>query len=198
MYNYFARVLTDIFVSKNVIDGRKKSVYQYGFEVLISTISYTLIFVLVSLLTGTIPQSLLFFVGFYIVRKFCGGFHAKTYTMCHILFFLNHILFIGAYKATEEIHGSVIVGILIICSATLIFLFAPVDHPNKPFVNNEFAHFRKRSKIYSVILIFIGTVSLLGLLTPFINEVYCFMFGTISATISLLCAIILKTRRKQT
>lgn len=69
----------------------------------------------------------------------------------------------------------------------MILIFAPVDHPNKPFIKNERKRFRALSCIYAVILVLISALSLV------VPEYYdCYKFslsiGTFSAAFALMSA----------
>ena len=98
MYAQLAKRITNVFVNKGSIKNADFDVYAYGFQIMLSSISYALIFILISIVTNTLFESLIFFVGFYVVRSFCGGYHASTYLRCHILFAVNHLVFIGLIR----------------------------------------------------------------------------------------------------
>lgn len=102
MYKKIARSITDKFVKNGSIQQEKANVYTYGFEIIISTLVYTLIFIVTAIVSNTLFESLLFWMGFFIVRTIAGGYHASTYISCHILFFLTHCSFIAFIKLLPE------------------------------------------------------------------------------------------------
>ena len=195
IYSKIASILTSFFVRKKVIPESNKEMYAYGFEVLLSSFVYTLLFIIVSVLTKTVIHSFCFFIGFYMIRSVSGGFHANTYTTCHILYLANHILFIIIIKVIPINITNIVASGLFIVSAILMLLFAPVDHPNKPFIKNEEARFRKLSIICSLLLIPMSVFVLLIINTLLLKMLLCTSIGSISATISLTIAKILKKRR---
>lgn len=189
MYKKLASVTTDYYIKRGVIEAEKQEVYRYGFEVLLSTFVYALIFIVTSIISKTLIPSLLFWLGFFIIRKISGGFHCKTYLSCHLLFFINHILFIVLYKyLPNTISEWCSIGFILIASL-LIFLFAPIDNANKPFIKTEKKRFRTLSCIYACILIMIAALNYLFL--PFGHITFCFATGSLSAAISLLCGKII-------
>ena len=195
MYSKIAQNITERYIQKNIISEEKRAVYKYGFEVLFSTIVYTLIFIIIALLSYSVFPSLFFWLGFFIVRKLCGGYHAATYLKCHLLFALNHLAFVAAFKYVSFVKNPIFMSVsLVICSA-MIFIFAPVDHPNKPFKGDECKKFRNRSKQYCIIVVSVAVISYMGWVTHN-TLLFGYMFGTVSATISLLSAKIQKQRRK--
>ena len=194
MYSKIAQNITERYVQKNIISEEKRAVYKYGFEVLFSTIVYTLIFIIIALLSRSVLP-LCFWLGFFVVRKLCGGFHATTYLKCHLLFALNHLSFVALFKYVSFVKTPIFMSVsLIICSA-MIFIFAPVDHPNKPFKGDECKKFRNRSRQYCIIVVSVAVISYMGWVT-YNTLLFGYVFGTVSATISLLSAKIQKYRRK--
>ena len=195
LYKKISLLLTDKFIQKGVIKADKKARYTYGFEILISTIFYTLIFIIAALVTSSIIESIFFWIGFFVIRSISGGFHAKSYKSCHLLSLFNHLLFIFMIKALPlDIHfvSSLILNVL---SILMILIFAPVDHPNKPFIRNERKRFRVLSCIYVVVLILISTISFV---IPEYYDSYKFSFsiGTFSAAFALMSAKI-KYKKEQ-
>ena len=153
---------------------------------MISTGVSTIIFVIISLITQSFLSSMLFYAGFLLTRKFCGGFHASTYIRCHLLFAFNHFVFIAFDKFFPhqyDLPTVIISGVFCIIS---IILFAPIDHKNKPFTKGEYYFFRKCSFILSGAILVGLTVSVvfMNVLPYFISVV----FGVFSATVSMLVA----------
>lgn len=168
------------------IDEDKREICIYGLEVFISTLVYNGIFLLCALITKTLIESLCYFVGFFIVRHFCGGFHANTYLKCHILFFLMHIIFIILIKLIPASWFFFLQLLLLFLSVVSIILFAPVDHKNKEFTPGEYKYFRKCSIVYAIVLACLGGCAL------FLVKLYAFtlsfLIGTFVAVVSMLIA----------
>ena len=195
MYSKLAQSITENYIQKGIISEENRAVYRYGFEVLCSTIVYTLIFIIIAALSGLILPSLFFLLGFFIVRKLCGGYHAKTYLKCHLLFALNHLAFITLLKYVPIAKNPIFLSTSLLLCSTMIFIFAPVDHPNKPFKGNEYKKFRIKSRLYCIIVVSVAVINYLYSI-PYNTVLSSYMFGTVSATISLLSAKIQKHRRK--
>lgn len=197
MYKTISYKITDIFIKKKMITEDKKDIYLYGFEIVVSTIIYALIFILTAIVTSTLLYSIIFFIGFYFVRKFCGGFHASTYLRCHLMTALTHFVAIGFLLFfPEDLKFFFNIAVLYICGALILF-FAPVDHKNKRFIKNEYRNFKIKSCIYSIIIILVSTLYLLEILR-FDNVdtwIFAYSIGTFSATISMLSAKIINKKK---
>ena len=79
VYKKISTSIANKLIDKEVICKEKYSIFQYGCELMISTGVSMIIFVIISLITQSFLSSMLFYAGFLLTRKFCGGFHASTY-----------------------------------------------------------------------------------------------------------------------
>lgn len=159
---------------------------------LISILVYFVEFLIISLLTQTLASSLCFLGSLFIVRKVAGGHHANSYISCNILSTANHILFVILVKLVNVDTYYTFITLTLLFSAATILLIAPVDHKNKPFIKNEYKRYKLLSSLYCIVL---GIVVLLvsGNMIPASELLLGFTFGTLSATVSLLCAKIIRS-----
>ena len=184
MYKEIAVSATNLFINKGIIDESKRAVYQYGFEVLFSTLVYSFIFVATALISQTLIQSIIFWFGFFAIRKTSGGYHCDTYFSCHLLFLINHLLFIAVIKTIPFSFISTLSIILFVLSYILIFVFAPVENYNKPFIKTERKRFRKISIVYANILLLFCVTNTFVLHLDTIAT--CLSIGSFSAAVSLM------------
>lgn len=200
MYKKLANLLTELFLSKNLILEDKKEIYLYGFELIASMIVYAIIFLFCALITSTLYTSIVFFLGFYLVRKFCGGFHANTHLMCNFMTTFTHLIAIAFLLWFPSLYRNIFNTITLLCCALLILLFAPVDHKNKKFIKNEYQNFKIKSCIYSCFILVIAIFNIIEIHLLIHKDIFIFAYslGTLSATISMLSAKIinLNERRK--
>lgn len=118
--------------NSNKINADNREIYAYALENFISSLITWIIFSLAAILLK-IPYQMIIFVVFYApIRKFAGGFHAKTRIGCLLLslfstLFLIYISMLIS-KSTLWYIGAIV---CISLSIILIYTFAPVDHPNR-------------------------------------------------------------------
>ena len=197
IYRKCSHKATDFFIRHNIIKNDKRAVYDYGFEILISTLAYALVFILISFVTKTFLPSLTFIMGFFVVRTISGGYHANTYLKCHIISAINHIVFVVSYQCVPELWEKHVCLVALLISSVFIIIFAPVDHPNKPFVKTEKKRFRILSIFYGGLLILIALISFLIIPKQLLSYLLSYVIGTLSATISIVVAkISLKKGKK--
>ena len=169
---------------------------------IIANLTYFLIFIATAVVTKTVLDSFFFWLGLFLIRRIAGGHHSESYFSCHCLSAFCHILFIAAVKLIPtDIFHYCSYGVLIFAIIALI-LFAPVDHKNKPFIKTEFARFRKYSLIYSFILTIVTSAYFLGhffgnIPSSVDSFIFSYSFGTLSATVSLLSAKIIRYKERK-
>jgi len=195
LYKKLAAILTDKFIKTDVIEEQQREVYLYGFEMLISNIVYVFVFLILAILTQTILCSLLFGISFFITRSIAGGYHAATYSMCHLLSLLNQVLFILLVTLlSQELHPVASV-VSILMSSGILLIFAPIDHPNKPFIKTERKRFRRMCCVYAYVIPVIVTALVL-FATQLSTYILSFSLGIFSAAFALLSAKIQQTKEK--
>ena len=183
MFSFIANAVTKKMVSNKIIDNDKFDIYAYGFEMLFAYASLVLIILLISILTNSLIESMLFLIGFYVLRKYAGGFHASTYLKCQLLFVINYILFLLIMSAIRFTSLWGVIVFLSIISIFVVFVFAPVDHENRRFNSNEFRHFKRMSRRCAIV---VGAVSFISLGIRYIQLYWlAFMIGFFSASCSV-------------
>lgn len=197
LYKKIAQNITNKFVNIGSIPTEKANIYTYGFEVLISTIVYAFTFIVIGAIAKTMLESLLFFIGFFIVRSIAGGYHANTYIACHILSLCIHLVFISVLKLLSNNAYDYIIVMFALFSFITLIVFAPIDHKNKHFTPQEYKYFRIYSLLYSFIILSCTTIFLSF---RFINSIlfFSYMFGTFIAAFSVISAKIKKEIKRRT
>ncbi len=196
MYRKLALNVTQLFIRQNIIDKNKKDIYQYGFELLISGIVYAILFLILSLFTHTVIPSIIFWLGLFGVRKTAGGHHSSSYMSCHLLFTANHILLIVLLKLIHSQLYFALSSSFLIFGCFCVMLLGPVDHKNKPFIKTEYKRYKIASRIYGLVLLGLFILTITKII-PSSNNTFSFSFGTLSASISLLCAKIIRFKERK-
>ena len=143
---------------------------------------------IISIVFGAVFESIVFFIGFYFFRNIAGGYHASTYIKCHLIFGINHLLFLLLIIFYPNKYIFVFNLIATSITSVITFICAPVDHPNKKFGLREFKRYKRLSRGFSMLLMLL--VSAICFLDNNNTSFFCFSVGTLSASISLMYAFI--------
>lgn len=184
MYRSFSKKTVQWLIRKGTIQQEEREVYEYSFEVLYSDLFYVLFALLIAVALHGAVASLLFFAGFFSLRKFAGGYHAATYLRCHLMFVLNQIAAILLFYLMPRGAVFPIVAVMLVLSSACVIALAPVDHENREYSGSERKYFRRMSLIMLAVAWAIFCVlCLFRLISP--EYALAYFFGVFSVSISL-------------
>lgn len=154
MITALSKRITYFFYSKKVITFDTIEIYQYGFEIIISTIIGFFITIMIGVLFRMIWLSLLYYIIFVVLRQFTGGYHAKTYFKCNLVFAVTtvFIFLLTKMAIVSEIYTIGIHSLLLFFSIITVWFGTPVENKNKPL--------SEKQKYYNHLAGFILTVIL--------------------------------------
>lgn len=166
MLNKSAVYLVGLLEKHYQISQEEQPIYIYGFELLLSTLSSMVSIVCISLLINKPIYSVIFFLFFFTLRLFCGGYHANTYFKC---FITTNAIFVSTILLTELfllLQIKWIIPILVIISLAIVWVFSPIKNKHHP-CSEETHRKNKRisrslSSVYSLIFIYIYTFTSLN------------------------------------
>lgn len=184
MYRKITQRITDSLIKGEIIESDNCDVYEYGMEIVISDLVYFTLAVLTAIGTKTLFETFLFYIGFFSIRKYAGGFHANSYWMCHLLFLANQIGMIilqAILPVTSLLYLTVGITFISVCC---IFLFAPVANENRSYTECEQKKFAISSRIISVLTALgVGILIVSNVQTKYI---FVYTFGVFSVAASLV------------
>lgn len=123
--------LTNLLLSKEVIKEEDSEIYNYGFQVLASNFAGFFIVFGVAIFTDSALVSTVYFLIFVVLRKIVGGYHAKTFIGCNLIFILISMTVITLSNYFREFK----IWHLLICflySVLVLCFICPVENRNKP------------------------------------------------------------------
>lgn len=139
-------LLLNELLKRNIIPHEKSEIYYTGIILLISDLINITLVIIAGIFTHSFLWSIIYLIMLWTVRRFSGGFHAKTYTVCRIVTLGTYIIIMFLSKTTDKNYA--IISSLCNCFAFItMVLFAPVKHPNKSLTEKE----AKANKTFSLI-----------------------------------------------
>lgn len=126
--------------------------YRYGFFLLISRGIFFVIAGIAGALVGNLWDSIFFYILFSLLRGYAGGLHADREAVC--LFSTTASLFLAAKIIFCLRQGNYVIlscGVLVVCSA-LVLLIAPLDSDSKPLGESEMRHYRKVTRLLTLLI----------------------------------------------
>lgn len=147
MLQRFSEQFTDFLLFKGIIQYENREIYTYGFVALFSTLINMIIMITIGIAAGMFLDTVLFMFMFGVLRVYCGGYHAKSHISCVLIFIALYgfAMSIAKFLPTEIMgYFSLSAGIF---SFLIILFLAPIEHKNKPFIEDEERKFRMMSRV---------------------------------------------------
>lgn len=160
MIQKISRELSRLWVAGGVVADEDAEIYEYGLQLLLSTIINILIIILISLTMGQPFVWLFFILAFIPLRITAGGYHAKTNFLCIISFTSTFFIFVLLIQTMELFSSALYFWICALFSLCMVFALSPVQASNKPLTPKEAAHNRKKSLIIAVSFLIPAIISL--------------------------------------
>ena len=187
MLENLAKSTARFFVSQNIVKSEYEDIYAYGMEILLSTVINGVIVLFIAILSDTVLLSLLFFTAFILMRRSAGGYHAKTHIGCMMILIAVHLMFMVLINVIPDSIIPILSYFSIAYSCISVYLFAPVEHPNKPLSSDDRRKLRVKSLIY---ILSISVVDLFMIFCAYYDMSLCLSCGIIVSTTGMLAEII--------
>lgn len=121
-------------MEKNIISDADRNIYEYGLELILSSIINIFVIIITGIFTSRLFESIALLAIVIPLQSCGGGYHAKTHMRCFL------IMYIGWWWVMWIIpYINLLATILIIClSLVTIFTFAPITNENVPMSNQQY------------------------------------------------------------
>ena len=141
-----SEMLVKKMTDRGIIVPEKREVYKTGIMLLLADLINFALVLLIGILCGALYESALYLLMMWTVRRFSGGYHAKTYGRCRAVTVGTYILVL----ISENLISDNFAVIALVCNAFAIvtgFVFSPVRHPNRELTEKE----RKANRLFAVL-----------------------------------------------
>ncbi|MDO9492053.1 accessory gene regulator B family protein [Acetobacterium sp.] len=176
-----AERITDILVSNEIIIAENRNLYAYGLQQGLLMIFNIATIMGIGIVLNMVWESIIFLLTFIPLRSNTGGYHAKTQLRCYLY---SVAMITATLMGIKIIPWTGIICIaLTLVAGMIIFFLAPVEAVNKPLGQVEKAVYKKRTRFFLVLFVF------LVLLFCYIGQLaisVCIMMGNVVVGIVLV------------
>ncbi len=142
-----AKRISSFYISHGVIDEQEREIYDYCYEILVSTLLNTFIITLTGIVTRYLGCTICFMAIFALLKSTVGGYHANSHHGCIAgtvgIYLVYRIL--AAIISMEIMSGLSV--ILTVFSGLTVFFLAPIGVENKPLGKRQGEMLKKESRI---------------------------------------------------
>ena len=94
--------LTDYLIKKGLVQEEDRPIYEYGFQILIEIFLWVLCCTIIAALTCSLIELCIFFIIFFPIRSYAGGFHFRKFSVCFLYDFSDNYIFVKDYYYAER------------------------------------------------------------------------------------------------
>lgn len=152
MISKLSQYITTKLISNSSIFEEEKDLYEYGLFMLISHLFFLFISIAFGIVFSCFFESLVFYLAFQFIRRYAGGYHASTEIRCDIMSTTSILICIMVIWLAKTYEFEMLLLLSAIISAVIIFIFCPLDTPEKPLSKKEVKYFRKISWLILLII----------------------------------------------
>lgn len=149
MFSSIAEKITRQLEANGAVKSEDREIYRYGIKqglLIMLNLSTTL---LLGIVTGMIGESIIFLAAYMLLRRYAGGFHAKTPACCYIY---SSAMVLLVMLGIKYMFDSILISICtLIVGGVVIFLFSPIEDKNKPLDVTEQLVYQKRTRFYLLV-----------------------------------------------
>lgn len=175
----FSSKLIEFFVSNDLIKNEDKEIYKYSVNIILSSLIHIATVMIIGLCFNLFIESLVFYFSFIAIRKFAGGYHAKTPVRCYLFSFASNIIILCLVKWLSSINTLFIFIFIIfeLLCVVLILLISPLDTENNPLTGQEKKMYRMLTSIITILIFIISSL--------------CFFKGYRNIGSSMICGVVM-------
>lgn len=149
--------ITDIMYGRNLLKSDELDMFCYGMEIIISSIINVGMIIAISLTTRKLMFGIIFLLFIVPIRMITGGFHAKTYICCSLVFSVSFVLALLFNEYFSENYYKYI-GLINCISSICYFRFSPMENRFKPLTDFQIKTFKTASTFIFLIGGFFGII----------------------------------------
>ena len=149
-----AAAIVNFFIQERIVPKEESEIYEYGFEILIENTVITIMLLAVGIFLKSGLETVIYLSVFCGLRRYCGGYHAKTRRGCHAATFLSYLLFLTEVSLFREIKQDLwwLGAVIYMSCVMIIVLLAPIEHKNKPLTDQVRRTSRRKSILWTMLL----------------------------------------------
>ena len=153
--------------------------YEYAIYIILSSALHMATVIVLGLVFNLLTESLVFYLSFIVIRKFAGGYHAKTPVRCYLFSFASNIIILCLVKWLSSINTLFIFIFIIfeLLCVVLILLISPLDTENNPLTGQEKKMYRMLTSIITILIFIISSL--------------CFFKGYRNIGSSMICGVVM-------
>ena len=148
MFYRCAEVVASWMIRYDAINPDDRELYEYAIYSILFTLSPLILAGMIGFFIGRLGECIVVILPFTLLRKFCGGYHAKKAWYCLII---SSVLLVTCTIISSYINYNYALVIITMIAMVSLIICSPVDSENRRLSQEE----KKCCKIATIIIAFI-------------------------------------------
>lgn len=178
--NRLSQIITTQLINDDCINRKDEELYNYAAYNLLLKCTQLSILLVISIILNAFTNMCLILIPFFLIRKYSGGYHAKSPLACSII---TVSLITSATVISKSLYLNIPFIIATLISSFIIIILSPVDSITRCFSEFEVCIFRRKLKYTLAVILLVTTFGIIANCSILSNG--C-MLGIILASISVI------------
>ncbi len=135
-------------VEENIIKNTNREEFVYAITLLLEKWITILTILIISVICSRLCPTIIFLISFFLLRKYTGGYHAKSFWQCYFTTIFTYLALIMSDALI--IANQNIMFILLTGSVIVIIFFGTINHPNMDMNIKEITASKKVARLLVV------------------------------------------------
>lgn len=158
MINKISDTVAQWLLEKEVIQLDEVELYSYALYSLLLVSAPIIMVSLIGIIMNMLLKSILFITPFVLIRKFSGGFHLKSSTVCVFVSMVILTAFLIYIKFSLEYQVHAVTIIVTFISAIILMTQSPIDSEERMLSDKETKTFGNIARIITICFLIVITI----------------------------------------
>lgn len=186
--------LVDKLIMDRYLLPENRDMYIYVFQKKAEQIIGLFVLIILSITLHVLPESIMFFIAFSMIRKRAGGFHCNTPLGCLCVSIGIHVIFVLWLFPIWMAHTWVMYGMLILAVIVLLAIGA-VNHPNMAWNMEEYLASKRYTRTNT--LLWSSVILILCMVGGPVNYIAFLSFSVVLPAIFVVIAKLIRMEGKE-
>jgi len=179
-----ADIVVNWMIRNHAIDETDRELYIYAVESFIILLLPLVYAGTIGYLVGNMRQGILVVLPFMLLRKYCGGYHSKSFIVCTIL---SSLLLLLCIVLAIRINFNWQVLLMTVAASVSLTIWSPIDNESR-LLDKEEKYRYKRKTVYWLLVIWM--VNIMVYILEQYSYVMAFCVGILlTASLQLPCIV---------
>lgn len=161
MIPYISAWIVKWLLQSGVISENDVELYEYAVYSFLFGLMPVCLAIIIGAIFGHVVDSVLMIIPFMLIRKFSGGFHLKSASICFVSSTLLISIFLFVIQVVNTKIEIIAFNLAVITSTVQIFICSPINNDARTLTEKEYVVFKKTARIMAIVFLMLYAMLLI-------------------------------------